>query len=200
MLVETDPDELRGWDILEIGCGSGRLAAFLGPQVKSYTGFDIAPGMVDAARDRCKDIDNARFFVGDGLRVPPAAADRQYDFVLTVAVLIHLPKSVIHSNIESAWQLLTPGGQLRFQVLADASDPTGIVAPEQNAAVEENVGAVLAQLTEEEVALSSEEGYMGHPFRYAETREFFRGVTKGARVELYRGHLGAIYGLCEKPA
>lgn len=203
-LSNLDPAWLAAADVLEIGCGSGRLVPFLRPQVRSYTGFDIAAGMVEAAAARCRDLDGVRFFHGDGLAVPAAACDRGYHLALCVAVFIHCPREVIAANIGSAYRQLAPGGQLRFQVLADPDDREGIAAPAATAdadtqAVAQDMNEVIARLTPEERRLTFDSYYMGHRFRYAEVAPFVQDLT-GGRVALYRGDLAAIYGLCEKPA
>lgn len=233
MLAGLDPEWLKQVDVLEIGCGSGRLTPFLLEQVRSYTGFDIAPGMVEAARERCSGVDNARFFVGDGLSVPAEAANQKYGLVLTLAVFIHCPKNVIERNLSSAWEQVAPGGQLRFQVLGDPNDPTGVVARGEagkaeappveskteaptrseakdeedtapasaaDSAVAEEAQAITESRSEEEVDLAKDEHYMGHPFGYEETRETVARCTPGSRIELYRGHLYAIYGMASKDA
>lgn len=203
-LSNLDAVWLRDADVLEIGCGSGRLIPFLRPRVRSYTGIDIAAGMVEAAQQRARGLDGVRLFVGDGLSVPVGACDRQYRLVLAVAVFIHCPREVIAANVQSAWQQLAPGGQLRIQVLADPTDSTGIAVPTANAAVADSAGeqdarASLAMLSEEDLKLVRDTYYMGHQFRYAEVEPFLRELT-GGRVALYRGDHAAIYALVEKNA
>lgn len=199
-LTDFDRERLKKTDVLEIGCGSGRLAEFLGPIVGSYSGFDIAPSMVDGARERCKELDNCRFEVGGGLGVPEALRDRRYGLILCVAVFIHCPKSVIESNLMDAWTLRTADADMRFQVLADPTNDTGLESPPQPEVSEQvaetletEVKQVLDERTEEEIALSTEEHYLGHPFLYDEVREMAEQQTQGD-VALYRGDLGSIFG------
>ena len=204
-LTNLDPGALKDWDVLEIGCGSGRLVPLLRPQVRSYTGFDIAAGMVEAASERCCGLEGVRLFRGDGLGVPAPACDREYHLAIVVAVFIHCPHEVIAANIESAWSALAPGGQLRFQVLAALDDHTGIqvtekVAADAAEALQDDMRQVIENLTEEERRLTHETYYMGHRFRYDEVEPFVAGFAAGGRIALYRGDPGAIYGLAEKPA
>ncbi|MCU0867596.1 MAG: class I SAM-dependent methyltransferase [Planctomycetes bacterium] len=72
--------------MLELGCGSGRLARLLRAASRSYKGFDIAAGMVDVAPRRCGSAEGMRFFQGNGLSVPAEAQDRLYGLVFAVAV------------------------------------------------------------------------------------------------------------------
>lgn len=194
---------LAARDVLEIGCGSGRLVRTLRSRARSYTGFDIAQGMVQAAQRRAAGLDGVRFFVGDGLSVPAAARDRQYGLILAVAVFIHCPRPVIAANVTSAWAQVAPGGQLRIQVLAEPTDREGLsidVAQVQAAteAIADEMTQVVANLTPTERALAFDTYYMGERFRYAEVEPFLRNLCAG-KVSLYRGDLGAIYAAIEKP-
>lgn len=203
-LAGLDLTWLRTVDVLELGCGSGRLARRLRGAARSYTGFDIAAGMVEAAQRRCAGGDGLRFFVGDGLSVPQAAQDRQYGLVLAVAVFIHCPRSVIATNIENAYRQVQPGGQLRLSVLAWHDDPEGIVGPQQavadaTKAMVDDMAKVIAGLTPEERRLAFDTYYMGERFRYAEMEPFLHGLT-GGRVALYRGDPGCIYAAVTRPA
>lgn len=203
-LAGLDPDWLRGIDILELGCGSGRLAPRLRAAARSYTGFDIAAGMAAAAERRCAGIPGARFFVGDGLAVPAGACDRCYGLVLAVAVFIHCPRDVIATNVRNAFRQVAPGGQLRLSVLAYHDDPEGFDVPQatvQQAAetLSTDTAQVIANLTPEERRLAFETYYMGDRFRHAELAPFLRDLTGGA-VSLYRGDPGCIYAAVSKPA
>jgi SAM-dependent methyltransferase len=48
----------RERQVLEIGCGIGRFEQALAPRVAAITGIDIAPGMIEAARERCAGLSN----------------------------------------------------------------------------------------------------------------------------------------------
>jgi SAM-dependent methyltransferase len=207
-LTEIAPERLAGLDVLEIGCGSGRLAPFLAPRARSYTGFDIAPGMVEGARERAAGIANARFFVGDGLRVPEGAQDRTYGLAIAVAVFIHCPRSVIESNLRSVWSRLAPGGEVRVQVLGDPEDATGIEVAVAEATVtrlDEEVREVLSDIGEKELELTADPHYMGHRFRYDELRSVLTDLaatddedTADERIALYRADPFTIYGMARR--
>jgi SAM-dependent methyltransferase len=123
------PEKLAAAEALEIGCGSGRLAVELAPRVRGYSGFDIAPAMVEVARRNLAGVANARFALGDGASVPAELRDRRYDLVFSLAVLIHVPESVFRSYLGAMRAATAPGGQVRFQVLADPRDPDGYASP-----------------------------------------------------------------------
>jgi SAM-dependent methyltransferase len=187
LLYGLDGGDLRRHDVLEIGCGVGRLVPFLTPRVKSYTGIDIAAGMVEEARRRCAagGVDTARFFVSDGLGVPPEAADRAYGLVLSLAVLIHCPLDVIRSLLASAWDVLAPGGQLRFQLRADRDDPEGIAAPPDVPGLSDDPAPPVHDVvTAAQMQPIQDHYYMGHAFRYAEAEHLLAGL--GGAHSLFR--------------
>ena len=64
---------LDAWEVLEpertvlqIGCGIGRFEAMLSSRVREVHGIDVAPGMVDAARRRCRGFANVHIQVCSG--------------------------------------------------------------------------------------------------------------------------------------
>ncbi len=200
VLHELDPVQLLQSDVLEVGCGVGRLAAVLAPRVKSYTGIDIAPGMVEEARYRYANLHNVRFLIGNGLTVPAVAADRHYSLAFAHAVFIHCPRDVIRSLIASVCDVLTPGGEFRFQLRADSSDPTGI-RPSKEAPIDVELpqlgagdlsAAELHALCEIEAATKGRY-YMGHAFRYDEVEPFISAAASGMRSRVFRFHPEDIY-------
>ena len=58
-------------DVLDLGCGIGRVAAALAPRCRSVLGIDISPGMIAEARRR-HTCPNVRFAVTDGRELPAA--------------------------------------------------------------------------------------------------------------------------------
>lgn len=183
---DTDPAVTRPWHVLEIGCGVGRLVAPMLARVATYTGFDVAEGMVDEARRRHTDEPRARFFVGDGTGVPEAAKDRRYDLAIAHAVFIHCPRVVIRANLVSAMAQLRVGGQLRFQVIADPDDPEGAPPPEVAATVYAEIQQIendaAGEPVHEEMIGSY---YMGDRFGFAELRRFLAEAVP-ADTRIYR--------------
>jgi SAM-dependent methyltransferase len=194
-----DPARTAGWQVLEVGCGVGRLAPPILERAAGYTGFDIADGMVDEARRRLEHEPRARFFLGDGLRVPDPAADRAYDLVLSHAVLIHCPLDVIGSLLGSAWGLVAPGGELRIQLLADPTDPEGVTAVE--AGVSDHEEAVAIDLDEAALAdpLVVDRYYMGHAFRFADVEAFLGRTLPDAHLQVIRPTLTHVYAIARRP-
>lgn len=76
--------EIRGKDILEVGCGNGYAASLIAAEAPhSYTGLDIMPEQLEIARRR--ELPNARFVEGsadDLLRFEEGSFDAVLDFCI----------------------------------------------------------------------------------------------------------------------
>jgi SAM-dependent methyltransferase len=177
--------DLAARDVLEIGCGTGRLAAEVAPRARSYTGLDIAPSMVAEARERCAGLANARFLECDGLRLPEAARDRDYGLVFAHAVLIHCPRDVVAAWIAAGQAALAPGGELRCQLRADPQDQAVLaaLAPATSAGDAAALEEARRQLGEQQrlatsrpaaLSLALPDDYMGHAFRGDEAQALLR--------------------------
>jgi SAM-dependent methyltransferase len=201
LLHGLPPEAVASMHVLEIGCGVGRLAGPLSERAASYTGFDVAPGMVAEARRRHAGAPGVRFLQGDGLGVPDGARDRAYDLALALAVFIHCPRAVIASLVRSTVTLLAPGGELRFQLLADPDDATGLVEAPAMPAVHEQVREMEAGARLVDRELIDGHYYMGDRFRYDEVEPFLRqqaGEATGVQVRLVRFDRAHVYGALRK--
>ncbi|MEP3052148.1 MAG: methyltransferase [Erythrobacter sp.] len=115
-------------DILEIGCGCGRFAFALAPQVEdgAYTGIDIDAPSIDAAKSnsflsqkkfefRHLDVHNAEY--NPGGKVPASEyrfefEDGSFDVVFLVSVFTHMLPADVKNYIKEIGRLLRPGGHL----------------------------------------------------------------------------------------
>lgn len=167
------PANVRGEiDLLDVGCGVGRLAALIAPTVRGYTGVDISPAMVAEAVRRCASASNARFLVSDGLSIPREALDREYDLAFALATFIHCPRDVCHALFRAVVDRLKRGGSLRGQVLADPKDEEGIdpASAANMQIIHEQIAAAEVDLADDERALIEGTNYAGHRFGFTELR------------------------------
>jgi len=110
--------------VLDIGCGTGRLAALC----EDYTGVDIAPAMVAFARDAGR---NVSLIAGpDGL--PPGPFDR----VACLSVMTHIDRNERYAYLGAIASVLAPGGEALIDILPGtdsgtlgcmSADPDGFV-------------------------------------------------------------------------
>jgi SAM-dependent methyltransferase len=99
--------------VTDVGCGAGRITAFLHAAGLDVDGTDLSPGMLAAAR---RDYPGLRFTEGDMLRLdlPPASRTG----IVAWYSIIHLPRELVPDAFEGFGRVLAPGGylQLAFQV------------------------------------------------------------------------------------
>ncbi len=118
VVSEVRPDS----HVLEIGCGTGELAAMLVSAGSSVDGFDSSPSMVEAANERIEaeglsERFNVREMGVDGM---DGLDSESYDAAIATLVLSELSDGERRFALENAFRALQPGGRL---VIADEVTP-----------------------------------------------------------------------------
>jgi SAM-dependent methyltransferase len=113
--------QLRQWgllntdsEVLDIGCGIGRLLVALAPEVKRAVGIDVSAEMVKAAQRRCGRSENVEVLKGDG-RGLTGLRDASFDLAIAVDSFPYLRQAgypLVQRFIADAERVLKPGGQL----------------------------------------------------------------------------------------
>ncbi len=105
----------RSAEVLEIGCGVGRLLVPLAKRVTFAHGVDISPVMIEKSKTYAAGTPNVRTLLTDGKF--STFADASLDFVFSFIVFQHIPDHApIRRYVEEAARVLKPGGVFRFQV------------------------------------------------------------------------------------
>jgi ubiquinone/menaquinone biosynthesis C-methylase UbiE len=108
-----------GMSLIDLGCGSGRLAFILGQSMKvEYTGTDIVQSLLDYAKS--KTPVNYKFLLHRALNIP--SADNEADFVSAFSLFTHLLHAESYIYLEDIKRALKRGGKLVFSFLEFASD------------------------------------------------------------------------------
>lgn len=116
-------------DVLDVGCGIGRVAAALAGRVRSILGLDVSRAMIDEARRRCTAA-NVTFDVSSGTdlaRVPSSA----FDLVLAVDSFPYLMRAgsvVAERHVADAARILRPGGALAILNFSYGGGPAADIA------------------------------------------------------------------------
>jgi putative AdoMet-dependent methyltransferase len=102
--------EKPGAAVLDMGFGTGVLAARLYREGFRVFGQDFSPRMIELAREK---MPGAVLLQGDFARGPvPALRERSYDFILSTYALHHLDHPAKLALIRTLLGLLSPGGLL----------------------------------------------------------------------------------------
>lgn len=93
--------------VVDIGCGPGRITAFLDSLGLTVSGVDLSPAMVELARD---EFPNLRFDVGSmtALHLPDAAVAG----IVAWYSIIHVPQERLPAVFAEFRRVLAPGGHL----------------------------------------------------------------------------------------
>jgi ubiquinone/menaquinone biosynthesis C-methylase UbiE len=106
-----------GLEILDLGCGTGRLVHRLVHELPDakVAGIDISEGMLDCARQRCDGLtDRVDLRHGDSEHLP--FPDRTFDAVVCVHSFHHYPRQ--REVMREVARVLKPGGRM---LLVDAN-------------------------------------------------------------------------------
>jgi SAM-dependent methyltransferase len=101
--------------IVDIGCGSGRLANALKEMPElHYMGFDVVPSLVEYA-EKISARKDWEFFTATDFRIP--MPDESVDYVTAFSVFTHLRHEETFLYLVEAARVLKPGGKILFSFL-----------------------------------------------------------------------------------
>ena len=105
-------------NILDFGCGVGRLTEFMAKDFKKVIGVDISSTMLAQARQRLKSLKNAEFLEIDGQSIP--LPDDSIDFVFSYLVFQHIKeRKMVRGAFKSIYRVLKPGGIFKVLLRSD---------------------------------------------------------------------------------
>jgi SAM-dependent methyltransferase len=110
-------------DVLDLGCGIGRVAAAIAPRVGFVTCCDISHGMLRQAWIRCAALTNLSFVATSGQDLA-AFGDQKFDLVIAVDSFPYLVQAgVAELHVAEVQRVLRPGGPLVLVNLSYRDDP-----------------------------------------------------------------------------
>lgn len=107
----------------EIGTGGGRVARLVAPKVGQFHAFDVAPRMLDRARQELREVRGAQFHVLDSPALPPELGET-FDFIYSFDVFVHLDLHVQWQYLQEFHRVLKPGGRA-FVHTSNLTAPAG---------------------------------------------------------------------------
>jgi SAM-dependent methyltransferase len=135
----SNVDFPAGADVLEVGCGTGVLTRALAglPDVESVVGVDLAPSLLEKARELAAGVPNVRFEQADARSLP--LAGESVDVVVFDSTLSHVPEP--ERALAEALRVLRPGGTL---AAFDGDYATATVALDDHDPLQACVDAMMA--------------------------------------------------------
>jgi len=103
-------------NMLEIGCGIGRMTRYFVRRFKEVHGIDVSEEMIRRARENLRESENISLHVGNGCDLG-CFEDASFDFVFSYITFQHIPAKAITLNyIREVGRVLRSGGHFYFQV------------------------------------------------------------------------------------
>lgn len=102
---------LQGKEILEIGCGNGRLTFEIAKIAKSITGLDIDENRIETARERREENYNINFIVGSGDSLGNMEGD-SFDVVFYSLSFHHVPINSHLKSLQEAKRVVRKNGSI----------------------------------------------------------------------------------------
>jgi SAM-dependent methyltransferase len=113
--ASVDPQD----QVLEIGCGVGRLTRVLSPRAQSVIAIDVSERMLELARQHNAGLQNVQWLLGDGSTLA-GVAEESVDACVSHVVFQHIPDpQVTLGYVREIGRVLRPGGWAAFQVSND---------------------------------------------------------------------------------
>ncbi|HTV02005.1 MAG TPA: class I SAM-dependent methyltransferase [Luteitalea sp.] len=99
--------------VLEVGCGAGRVGAYMAPRCGHWTGADVSQNMLNHARRALAAHANVGFVHLNGFDLA-GIADASQDVVYCTAVFMHLDEWDRYRYVTEFFRVLKPGGRVYF--------------------------------------------------------------------------------------
>ena len=103
---------------LDFGCGVGRLSQALAEHFQEVSGVDVAPSMLDRARELNRHGERCTYHLNETTDLS-LFGDGEFDFVYSNITLQHMQPAFAAAYIRELCRVLSPRGMLIFQLPAE---------------------------------------------------------------------------------
>lgn len=107
--------QLGGARVVDVGCGGGILTEALGRAGATTVGIDLAPELIDAARQHAESHGRVSDYRQIGAEDLAAQEPEGFDHVTCMEMLEHVPDPL--AVVRACAQLVKPGGRVFFSTL-----------------------------------------------------------------------------------
>lgn len=104
-VLEDNSLDAKQMALLDVGCGVGKIHAYLQGDFGKITGVDLSEQSIDVARETFPDVEYAAY---DGNRLP--TEDGTFDMTLAICVIHHVPVEKWAFFVSEMLRVLRPGG------------------------------------------------------------------------------------------
>ena len=109
----------RSDEVVDLGCGVGRLTRVLAGRARSVRAIDVSSEMLARARELNAHLANVEWVLGDGVSLD-GIDDGSVDAIISHVVFQHIPDpAVTLGYVADMGRVLHPGGWAVFQVSTD---------------------------------------------------------------------------------
>ena len=122
-------------DVLEIGCGYGRIMYAVSDHVNTVKGIDLHEAPLKKAIEILRVKPNTEVIMCTGQTIP--LPDNTVDLVYSFSAMQHMPRSIVEKYLVEIIRVLKPGGRFCLQFL---SAPMGLEDINPQKAQEQSVG------------------------------------------------------------
>lgn len=136
---DIDNTDMSEFDILEIGCGLGRLGMpFVKKGIKSYTGVDISQRIVNEGNDVIKKngVTNAKLFCVTE-KLLDIFPNNSFDYIYTDNVFIHCHPELTRIYLKQHASKLKPNGTFNHSFNINYNGPGGHSGTTQDYSMDE---------------------------------------------------------------
>lgn len=108
--------DISTMDILDFGCGVGRLALPFGQKTSGkVTGLDVSPGMIKIANEQKEihQVENLNYHTYSGMEIPDLG---KFDLVNSYIVIQHIEPHIGYSLVDQLCQRAKIGGIVHLQM------------------------------------------------------------------------------------
>lgn len=109
--VQAALDIGPGDEVLELGCGIGRIGRELAPNCRHWTGVDISENMIHHARERLGHLENVSFHRLERSSLE-MLEDNSIDKAYSIAVFCHMDKEDLYLYMQELNRVVRPGGAI----------------------------------------------------------------------------------------